>query len=119
MPVARVGTWSIPATAQKLVRVEYKGLVFDEPLRFHILVNGELISGLPLMYCVKFLDPLRRKFRNFLREPRITQMAQMTIRSERSVRFALITNCAILYEPSHNMRRCSHGAVRRVGRDSE
>ena len=24
---------SIPATTQKLVRVEYKGLVFDEPLR--------------------------------------------------------------------------------------
>jgi GxxExxY protein len=28
---------SIPATTQKLVRVEYKGLVFDEPLRFDVL----------------------------------------------------------------------------------
>jgi hypothetical protein len=42
-------------------------------------------------------------------------MARMSIRSERSVRFALITNCAILYEHLINMRRCSHGAVRRVG----
>jgi PD-(D/E)XK nuclease superfamily protein len=30
---------SIPATTQKLVRVEYKGLVFDEALRFDILVG--------------------------------------------------------------------------------
>ena len=30
---------SIPATTQKLVRVEYKGLVFDEPLRSDILVD--------------------------------------------------------------------------------
>jgi GxxExxY protein len=30
---------SIPATTQKLVRVEYKGLVFDEPLRFDLLVD--------------------------------------------------------------------------------
>src|SRR5204863_4940998 len=30
---------SIPATTQELVRVEYKGLVFDEPLRFDILVD--------------------------------------------------------------------------------
>ena len=30
---------TIPAVAQKLVRIEYKGLVFDEPLRFDILVD--------------------------------------------------------------------------------
>jgi GxxExxY protein len=30
---------SIPATRQKLVRVEYKGLSFDEPLRFDILID--------------------------------------------------------------------------------
>lgn len=30
---------SIPAMTQRLVRVEYKGLVFDEPLRFDILVD--------------------------------------------------------------------------------
>ena len=35
---------SIPATTQKLVRVEYKGLVFDEPLRFDILC-GRLFAG--------------------------------------------------------------------------
>ena len=28
---------SIPATTQKIVRIEYKGLVFDEPLRFDLL----------------------------------------------------------------------------------
>ena len=31
---------SIPATTQKIVRVEYKGLVFDEPLRFDLLVDN-------------------------------------------------------------------------------
>src|SRR5204862_6178875 len=30
---------SISATTQKLIRVEYKGLVFDEPLRFDLLVD--------------------------------------------------------------------------------
>jgi PD-(D/E)XK nuclease superfamily len=30
---------SVPATTQKRVRVEYKGLVFDEPLRFDVLVT--------------------------------------------------------------------------------
>jgi GxxExxY protein len=30
---------SIPCTTQKVVRIEYKGLVFDEPLRFDILVE--------------------------------------------------------------------------------
>jgi len=34
---------SIPATTQRLVRVEYKGLVFDEPLRFDILVDDCLL----------------------------------------------------------------------------
>ncbi|HJW38203.1 MAG TPA: GxxExxY protein [Candidatus Udaeobacter sp.] len=34
---------SIPATTQKVVRVEYKGLVFDEPLRFDILVDDCLL----------------------------------------------------------------------------
>src|SRR6266513_2561142 len=37
---------SIPATTQKLVRVEYKGLVFDEPLRFDLLVDGCLLVEL-------------------------------------------------------------------------
>ena len=37
---------SIPATIQKLVRVEYKGLVFDEPLRFDLLVDDCLLVEL-------------------------------------------------------------------------
>lgn len=37
---------AIPATTQKLVRVEYKGLVFDEPLRFDILVDDCLLVEL-------------------------------------------------------------------------
>ena len=37
---------TIPAVAQKLVRIEYKGLVFDEPLRFDILVDGCLLVEL-------------------------------------------------------------------------
>jgi GxxExxY protein len=43
---------SIPATAQKLVRVEYKGLVFDEPLRFDLLVDECLLVEL------KAVEPL-------------------------------------------------------------
>ena len=31
---------SISATTQKIVRVEYKGLVSDEPLRFDLLVDN-------------------------------------------------------------------------------
>jgi len=37
---------SIPAPTQKLVRVEYKGLVFDEPLRFDLLVDDCLLIEL-------------------------------------------------------------------------
>ena len=37
---------SIPATTQKIVRVEYKGLVFDEPLRFDLLVGDCLLVEL-------------------------------------------------------------------------
>jgi GxxExxY protein len=45
---------SIPATTQKLVRVEYKGLVFDEPLRFDILVDDCLLVELK---AVEILHP--------------------------------------------------------------
>src|SRR5947208_14652166 len=31
---------SIPATTQQLVRIEYKDVVFDEPLRFDIMVDS-------------------------------------------------------------------------------
>jgi GxxExxY protein len=37
---------SISATTQKIVRVEYKGLVFDEPLRFDLLVDNCLLVEL-------------------------------------------------------------------------
>ena len=37
---------SIAATTQKIVRVEYKGLVFDEPLRFDLLVDDCLLVEL-------------------------------------------------------------------------
>ena len=45
---------SIPATTQKIVRVEYKGLVFDEPLRFDILVDDCLLLELK---AVEMLHP--------------------------------------------------------------
>ena len=37
---------SIPSVTQKLVRIEYKGLVFDELLRFDILVDPCLLLEL-------------------------------------------------------------------------
>src|SRR5947209_20235058 len=45
---------SIPATTQKIVRVEYKGLVFDEPLRFDLLVDDCLLVELK---AVELLHP--------------------------------------------------------------
>jgi GxxExxY protein len=45
---------SIPAATQKLVRVENKGLVFDEPLRFDILVDDCLLIELK---AVEILHP--------------------------------------------------------------
>jgi GxxExxY protein len=49
-----LGLRSIPATTQKLVRVEYKGLVFDEPLRFDVLVDDCLLVELK---AVEILHP--------------------------------------------------------------
>ena len=37
---------SIPALTQKTVRIEYKGFIFDEPLRFDVLVNDCLLVEL-------------------------------------------------------------------------
>ena len=37
---------SIPAATQKLAHVEYKGVVFDEPLRFDLLVDECLLVEL-------------------------------------------------------------------------
>ena len=45
---------SIPATTQKLVRIEYKGLVFNEPLRFDLLVDECLLVELK---AVEILHP--------------------------------------------------------------
>ena len=45
---------SIPSVTQKLVRVEYKGLVFEEPLRFDVLVDNCLLLELK---AVEILHP--------------------------------------------------------------
>jgi len=37
---------SIPAVTQKVVRIEYKGFIFEEPLRFDLLVDGCLLVEL-------------------------------------------------------------------------
>jgi GxxExxY protein len=37
---------SIPSITQQLVRIEYKGFVFDEPLRFDIMVDSCLLLEL-------------------------------------------------------------------------
>jgi GxxExxY protein len=48
---------SIAATTQKIVRVENKGLVFDEPLRFDVLVDDCLIVELK---AVEVLHPFSK-----------------------------------------------------------
>ena len=48
---------SIPFVTQRLVRVAYKGLVFDEPLRFDILVDDCLLMELK---AVVVLHPFSR-----------------------------------------------------------
>ena len=48
---------SIPSITQKIVRVEYKGLVFDEPLRFDILVDDCLLVELK---AVEILHPFSK-----------------------------------------------------------
>jgi GxxExxY protein len=48
---------SIPATTQKIVRVEYKDLVFDEPLRFDVLVSDCLLLELK---AVEVLHPFSK-----------------------------------------------------------
>lgn len=48
---------SIPATTQKIVRIEYKGLVFEEPPRFDILVDDCLLVELK---AVEVLHPVSK-----------------------------------------------------------
>ena len=43
---------SRPATTQKIVRVEYKRLIFDEPLRFDLLVDNCLLIELKAVEAV-------------------------------------------------------------------
>jgi len=45
---------SIPCITQKLVQIEYKGLVFDEPLRFDILVDNCLLLELKAVEVLQF-----------------------------------------------------------------
>jgi GxxExxY protein len=47
----------IATVNQRLVRVEYKGLVFDEPLRFDVLVEGCLLLELK---CVQEILPINK-----------------------------------------------------------
>jgi len=42
----------IPAVTQKVVRIEYKGFTFDEPLRFDLLVDGSLLVELKAVEAV-------------------------------------------------------------------
>lgn len=48
---------SIPCITQKIVRIEYKGFVFDEPLRFDILVQDCLLVELK---AVEVLHPFSK-----------------------------------------------------------
>ena len=48
---------SIPATTQKIVRVDYKGVIFDEPLRFDVLVDYCLLVELK---AVEVLHPVSK-----------------------------------------------------------
>jgi len=48
---------SIPSLSQKIIRIEYKGIVFDEPLRFDILVDDCLLVELK---AVEVLHPVSK-----------------------------------------------------------
>jgi GxxExxY protein len=47
----------IAAVNQRLVRIEYKGLVFDEPLRFDVLMGDRLLLELK---CVQEILPIHK-----------------------------------------------------------
>ena len=47
----------IATVNQRLVRIEYKGLLFDEPLRFEVLVEGCLLLELK---CVQEVLPIHK-----------------------------------------------------------
>ena len=47
----------VTAVNQRLVRIEYKGLVFDEPLRFDVLIENCLLLELK---CVQEILPIHK-----------------------------------------------------------
>ena len=47
----------VAAVNQRLVRIEYKGLVFEDPLRFDVLVEGCLLLELK---CVQEILPIHK-----------------------------------------------------------
>ncbi len=47
----------IAAVNQRVVRIEYKGLVFDEPLRFDVLIEGCLLLELK---CAQEILPIHK-----------------------------------------------------------
>ncbi len=48
---------NVAAINQRVVRIEYKGLAFDEPLRFDVLVDGCLLLELK---CVENVLPIHK-----------------------------------------------------------
>ena len=48
---------NLTAVSQRLVRIEYKGIVFDEPLRFDVLVEGCLLLELK---CIQEVMPIHK-----------------------------------------------------------
>ena len=48
---------NIAAINQRIVSIEYKGLVFDEPLRFDVLIEGCLLLELK---CVQAILPIHK-----------------------------------------------------------
>ena len=47
----------IPAVNQRVVRIEYKGLLFEEPLRFDVLIDDCLLLELK---CVREILPIHK-----------------------------------------------------------
>ena len=59
--VHELGLRGLPAVNQRLVKIEYKGLVFEEPLRFDVLVGDCLVDSVApaeQRYCWAQLDRL-------------------------------------------------------------
>ena len=52
-----LGLRQLAAVNQRLVRIEYKGLVFDEPLRFDVLLEDCLLLELK---CVQEILPIHK-----------------------------------------------------------